>query len=83
MLSCGNERQGLLSAQSKHDHDVKDPALGMGFGTGLRRVGVSGEAREVAASAKVMVRRCMVKMLLSLAEVKMVMLEVMELGEFC
>jgi hypothetical protein len=61
MLSCGNERQGLLSAQSKHDHDVKDPAFGMGSGTGLRRVRVRGDARVVAVSANVMVRNCMIE----------------------
>jgi hypothetical protein len=56
MFSCGHERQGSLAAQSKHDHDVKDPALGMGS----RRVRLRGDARVIAASAKVMVSSCMI-----------------------
>jgi len=77
MLSCGKERQGLLAAQSTHDHDVKEPALGMGLGTGLRRVGVRGEARVVAASAKVMVRKCMVEDVDKLRMIAMIVLKVM------
>ena len=76
MLSCGKERQGLLAAHSEHDHDVKDPALGMGLGTGLRRDGVKGEARVVAASAKVMVRKCMIE---DVDEFKMIAIIVLKL----
>ena len=76
MLSCGKERQGLLAAHSEHDHDVKDPALGMGLGTGLRRAGVRGEARVVAASAKVMVRKCMIE---DVDEFKMIAIIVLKL----
>ena len=67
----------MLAAQSTHDHDVKEPALGMGLGTGLRRVGVRGEARVVAASAKVMVRKCMVEDVDKLRMIAMIVLKVM------
>ena len=79
MLSCGKERQGLLAAHSEHDHDVKDPALGMGLGTGSRRVGVRGEARVVAASAKVMVRKCMIEDVDEFRMIAMIVLKVLEL----
>jgi len=79
MLSCGKDRQGLLAAQSKHDHDVKEPALGIGLGTGSRRIGVRGEARVVAASAKVMVRKCMIEDVDEFRMIAMVVLKVMEL----
>jgi len=81
MLSCGNERQGLLAAQSTHDHDVKDPALGIGLGTGLRRVGVRGEARVVAASAKAMVRKRMIEDVDEFRMIAMILLKVMNCGD--
>jgi len=49
----------------------------MGLGTGLRRVGVRGEAKVIAASAKVMVKKCMIEDVDEFRMIAMIVLKVM------